>query len=310
MNPPIREWRRENAAWRGAAPALSVLTPFKGDDPTELIGFLGASGLAVEIIALDDGGGDEALARKVEGAIGKAGAPALFVRLAANVGRARARNRLAREARGRHLLFLDADMRPDHAEFLARWLEIARAEDPAVAFGGFTLTLAPRLAEHALHRAMAIKGDCVPTERRRLAPEKHVFTSNLLVRREVFAAHPFDEAFSGWGWEDVEWAMRVSRRFPISHVDNTASHLGLDTADQIVAKFEQSAANFARVAALHGDILATYPSHRAARILARLPFRGAWRGALKAFALAPWAPTHPRAAAMRLYRAALYADVV
>jgi glycosyltransferase involved in cell wall biosynthesis len=310
MSAPIREWRFENAAWRGAAPTLSVLTPFKGDDPTELIGFLGASEAAVEIIVLDDGGGDDALAGKVEAAIGEAGAPALFLRLAANVGRAKARNLLAREARGRHLLFLDADMRPDHDDFLARWLGIARTYDPAVAFGGFTLERTPRRAEHELHRAMALKGDCIALARRRLAPEKHVFTSNLMVRRAVFDVYPFDEAFTGWGWEDVEWAMRVSRRHPICHVENTASHLGLDTADQIAAKFEQSAANFARVATLHGDILATYPSHQAARFLARLPARGAWRPALKALALAGWAPTRPRAAAMRLYRAALYADVV
>ena len=39
--------------------------------------------------------------------------PARFVRLAANEGRAGGRNRLAAEARGRHLLFLDADMLPD-----------------------------------------------------------------------------------------------------------------------------------------------------------------------------------------------------
>ena len=60
------------------------------------------------------------------------------------------------------------------------------------------------------------------------APEKYVFTSNLLIRRDVFDAEPFDAGFVGWGWEDVEWGMRVSRRHPIAHIDNPATHLGLD----------------------------------------------------------------------------------
>ena len=40
------------------------------------------------------------------------------------------------------------------------------------------------------------------------------------------------------------------------------------------------------------------------------PARGAWRPLLKAFALADAAPVPMRAFAMRLYRAALYAEAV
>jgi glycosyltransferase involved in cell wall biosynthesis len=310
MNAPLGEWRIANAAWPRAKAALSVLTPFKGDDPTGLIERLGRDDIGAELVLLDDGGGDDALAGRVAAAVMAAAAPALFVRRSANLGRAKARNCLADQARGGHLLFLDADMRPDSLDFLARWLQIAREDDPAVAFGGFTLDQTPARREHAVHRAMALKGDCIPAARRCLAPEKHVFTSNLLVRADVFADDPFDEAFAGWGWEDVEWAMRVSRRRSILHVENTASHLGLDTAPAIAAKFEQSPANFARVAALHGDILAAYPSFRAAKLLARAPMRARWRPAVKALALAEGAPVRLRAAAMRLYRAALYAEVI
>ena len=62
---------------------------------------------------LDDGSGDAALAARVAEAVRALAMPARFVRLAANEGRADGRNRLAAEARGRHLLFLDADMLPD-----------------------------------------------------------------------------------------------------------------------------------------------------------------------------------------------------
>jgi cobyrinic acid a,c-diamide synthase len=104
--------------------------------------------------------------------------------------------------------------------------------------------------------------------------------------------------------------MRVSRRHPISHIHNPATHLGLAPAQEIAAKFEQSAANFARVVAAHGDIVRAYPSYRAARVLRRLPMRKVWRPWLKAAALIEAAPAQMRAFALRLYRAALYAEAV
>ena len=83
--------------------------------------------------------------------------PARFVRLAANEGRAAGRNRLAAEARGRHLLFLDADMLPDADDFLDRWLWLIAADDPPVAFGGFSLDQTPVTRADAVHRALALK---------------------------------------------------------------------------------------------------------------------------------------------------------
>ena len=299
-----------NAAWAAARPKLSVLIPFFRDDPSRLLAALDAADLPAEIVVLDDGSGDPALARQVTAATRGLRLPARFVSLAANAGRAAGRNRLAAEARARHLLFLDADMLPDSADFLARWLALIAAEDPPVAFGGFSLDQTPWSRATAVCRALSLKSDCMPVESRRQAPEKYVFTSNLLIRRDIFEAEPFDPGFVGWGWEDVEWGMRVSRRHPIAHIDNPATHLGLAPAAAMAAKFEQSAANFARVVAAHGDIVRTYPSYRAARALKRAPLRALWRPLLKGFALIDALPAAPRAFALRLYRAALYAEAV
>jgi hypothetical protein len=303
------EWIVESAAARDRTPKLSILIPFFRDDPTRLLRALDGSG-EVEIVVLDDGSGAADLAARVAATVESLTLPARFVGLSANEGRARGRNRLAGHARGRHLLFLDADMLPDSPSFVADWLALITERDPAVAFGGFSLDQTPRTREHALHRAMALKSDCLSAAVRATAPEKHVFTSNLLVRRDVFDTIGFDEAFTGWGWEDVEWAMRVACAHPIVHVDIPASHLGLDSAATIAAKYEQSAANFARVVAGHRAVVETYASYRAARLLKRLPLRGVWRPMVKAFALADLAPLPARDFAMRLYRAALYAEAV
>ena len=300
----------DNAAWAGATPRLSVLIPSFRDDPTRLLAALDRPGVRAEIVVLDDGSGDEAMAGRIADAVLALALPARFIRLTANEGRSKGRNRLAAAARSPSLLFLDADMLPDSANFLDRWSALIEAEDPAVAFGGFSVLQAPPVRAHALHRAMALRSDCLSAEQRRLAPEKHVFTSNLLIRRDVFEAERFDEGFSGWGWEDVEWAMRVSARFAITHVDIPATHLGLDAAPAMAAQYEQSAANFARVVAAHREIVSAYPSYRVARMLKRAPLRRLWRPLLKAAALAEIAPVALRALSLRLYRAALYAEAV
>jgi glycosyltransferase involved in cell wall biosynthesis len=293
-----------------AKPRLSILIPFKGDDPTPLLLALDHETAAAEIVLLDDGSDDAALAEKVEAALRAMRLPARLVRLAQNEGRSKGRNRLVSHARADRFLFLDSDMLPDAPDFLNRWFTVIEREDPAVAFGGFSLHQTPPRRDQALHRAMALHSDCLPAEHRRKAPEKNIFTSNLLVRRDVFESEGFDEGFAGWGWEDVEWGMRVARRFAITHVDNSATHLGLDTARVIAGKYEQSAANFARVVAAHPEVVSTYPSYRVAKMLKRAPLRNLWRPALKAFALVEMAPVKPRAFAMRLYRAALYAEAV
>lgn len=300
----------DNTAWAAATPRLSVLIPFMRDDPCRLLRALDGPVNGVELVVLDDGTGDADLTQRVSDTVRGLALPCRLITLGANEGRAKGRNRLTRHARAARFLFLDSDMLPDHPGFLVRWLDLIGGEDPAVAFGGFSVLQAPPRREHALHRAMAMGGDCAPARIRAQAPEKFVFTSNLLVRRDVFEAEAFDEAFTGWGWEDVEWAMRVSRRWPITHINNTATHLGLDTAKTLAAKYEQSVANFARVTASHRRIVETYPSYKAARLLKWAPLRSLWRPMVKALSLADALPVKPRAFLMRLYRAALYAEAV
>ena len=210
MTAPATDWIIDNALWSKARPRLSVLIPFLGDDPAQLARELAAPSADIEIVLLDDGGRDGELAARIAETVQALPRPARFVRLAANIGRAKGRNRLASEARARHLLFLDADMLPDSATFVADWLAIAD-QDAAVAFGGFSFERTPLDPRFALHRAMALRSDCLPAAQRSLNPEKHVFTSNLLVRRDVFETVAFDERFTGWGFEDSDLAIRLGR---------------------------------------------------------------------------------------------------
>lgn len=304
----------ENTVWAKSKPMLSVLMPFLRDDPEELLKRLDAEapslGGAVEIVVLDDGTQDAALTDRLTRRVQAMALPVRLITLPTNEGRSGGRNRLSTAARGQSLLFLDSDMLPDTDRFLKTWADLAANENPAVAFGGFSLLQAPTDARFEVHRAMAARSDCVPHDERAKQPEKYVFTSNLLVRRDVFEAEAFDAGFTGWGWEDVEWAIRVSQRFPITHVDNAATHLGLDTVETLARKYEQAAPNFARMAARHPQIVAAYPSYRAARKLKAVPGLPLWRGLARKAAGADALPVAARAFSLRLYRTMLYADAV
>jgi cellulose synthase/poly-beta-1,6-N-acetylglucosamine synthase-like glycosyltransferase len=200
-----RETIYENIRWEPAKPVLSVLVPFFRDDPRPLLHALDREHVNAEIIVVDDGSADEALTRRVVSLVLAMRLPAKVVHLDRNEGRSRGRNRLARHARSSSFLFLDSDMLPDGPSFLGTYVHLVANHNPAVVFGGYSTRQAPDSPEYNLHRHMAQKSDCAPAAIRRLFPEKHVFTSNLLVRRDVFESEAFDEGFRGWGWEDVEW---------------------------------------------------------------------------------------------------------
>jgi prepilin-type processing-associated H-X9-DG protein len=305
-----RETLIPNPRWRDGMPVLSVLVPFYRHDPSPLLFMLDRENVAAEVLLLDNGSADPKLLENVKTTIAAMDLPCTLIKLDRNEGRSKGRNRLARHARSANFLFVDSDMLPDDPNYLGIYIDLIEARNPAVVFGGYSVRQAPDAPEYALHRRLAMHSDCAPAAIRRLFPEKHVFTTNLLVRRDVFEEETFDESFRGWGWEDIEWSMRVGQRYPLTHIDNSCTHLGLNTARMLAAKFEQSAANFGRMVARHRDRVVRYRSYRAACLLKRLPLLNVWKPIFKAAALMESAPLSARAMAMRLYRATLYVDAV
>jgi glycosyltransferase involved in cell wall biosynthesis len=293
-------------------PRVSILVPFYRDDPSPLIAALAGQwrhGGGAELILYDDGGGDPLLIARLEAALYAFPAPARLIRGSVNRGRAFARNALAAVASARHLLFLDADMLPAAPNFLGCWLQEADA-DPAIVFGGFSM---PEHAGHegALHRAFSAAGDCLDAQARSRNPAQYVFTSNLMVRASLLQNIPFDASFSGWGWEDAEWAARAAQSCAILHIDNPAVHLGLESADTLLRRFRDSAANYARYVRRHPELAATLASHVWATRLKRVHGARPMRPLLAALArgVAP-APMRIRVLALKLWRASWYSEAL
>lgn len=289
-----------NAAWPDAgAIALSILIPFYKDDPRALLKRLGAQAdPGVELIAFDDGRPDPALNEQVGAAIRGLTAPGALLTSRVNRGRAAARNRLARAARGRWLVFLDADMDPG-PDFLVRWRLALDSTPLDAVFGGYRAGAPSR--ETRVHARLAALSDPVDAAARARIGASAVCSSNLAVRADVFQAVPFEESYTGWGWEDVDWALTAARRFKLGHIDNPADHAGLETVPGLIAKFARSGENLARLLQRHPDYAAR-PGARLALMLARL--RAGWLAQIigAGAARAPL-PERVRVIGLKLFRA-------
>lgn len=303
----------DNVFWAGAVARLSIVIPSWRHDASELIDALArcaASPLA-EIIVYDDGACDNELLAQMHVTAGSARAAVRVVSSPTNRGRAAARNAAARHARAAWILLLDADMSPDTMNFIDAYLQAEeQLLDPSIVVGGHSLRFAPDDKDISLHRWQYGRSECVNAETRRKAPGQYVSSSNVMVHREVLEACPFDESFEGWGWEDADWGLKVQARFPVMHIDNATTHLGLECDKALMAKYAKSGVNFARLVKRHPEHAATMPLYRAATTARRLPFRKLFRALAGGVAASRLFPTGLRGRALKAWRALVYAEAL
>ncbi|WP_394694465.1 glycosyltransferase family 2 protein [Hyphobacterium sp.] len=290
---------------------MSVLIPFYRDDPTPLARTLAdeisAHELPIEIVFFDDGEPDPELNSRVAQTIDTLAAPARLLTARRNVGRAAGRNRLASAAIGEWLLFLDADMTVSNS-FLQTWLEQIDGFEFDAAFGGYTADPVQEKAHH-LHAALARSSDENSAQCRNEIGATAFCTSNLLARADLMRKIGFDEHFTGWGWEDVDWAVRADQVGELVHIDNPAGHSGWQSPDVLLDKFRDAARNYARLLQKHPE-LATLPGARAARILKSIPGQALLRGVWALMTQSPIAPMKARTTALKLWRASWAADAI
>lgn len=294
-------------------PRLSILIPFYRDDPSVLLRSLDAQSVepdAIEIRIMDDGTGDPSLTATAQATVNAMTLPTVLVTAPKNRGRSATRNALQEAAKADWVLFLDADMRLDHADFLTRYLTQIEADNYDILFGGFDVEDQSTDWDTDLHRVLSQNSDCLNAEDRARNGAQNVASSNLCVRKTVLNAQPFDSGFQGWGWEDSEWAARVFTRHRLLHIDNPAVHLGLETTETLLSRFASSGLNYRRFVQAHPALAETLPLFRIVSRLKHMPGHHLARGPLRTLVRMRSVPTRLRVIALKLWRASHYAEAM
>ena len=215
---------------------LSILIPTYNDVCTELVGKLCAQAKAIdrldyEIIVADDGSTDSDCTEANQAIESMPGC--IYIKRGVNVGRAAIRNYLARQAAYRWLLFIDSDMSIVDPAFLANYLNSTSEE---VVYGGYRVGGGDMHNLRYLYEKAAEGGHTA--EKRQRKPYKDFHTSNFMIRRDLMLAHPFDERFRRYGYEDVLFGKTLRQHgIRIEHIDNP---VGFDSFEENLAFVEKT----------------------------------------------------------------------
>lgn len=288
---------------------LSIVTPVYKNDPSALFDALrqelhGSNySEKCEIVIVDDGSNIQELSDKLQAEVQALEVPTTLITFGQNKGRSKARNALIENSIGEYLLFLDSDMLPDSKDFIAKWLLYIATQSPEITYGGYSILQASTDPKYALARALSENIDCMGHEERQKRGALAVATSNLLVRRDIMEKVPFDNGFSGWGWEDVDWALRAnSANYKVNHAPIPATHLGLDEDKILLEKFQKAGPNFKTITERHPEML-ELSSTKIALILAKVPLLGLFAPIIYWLACAKFMPLSLRSKAARIWRA-------
>ncbi len=218
---------------------ISIVIPTRNDSCLQLVRDLARqadqiNGLAWEIVVADDASTIPSVVddnRRIN-----ALPHCRCVMRAQNVGRADIRNVLAREARGEWLLYIDGDGQVIDGQYLSRF--VAACDTSRVCYGGYRMSPGPKGNLRWLYERRA-------EPRHRLQERlKHPYRSfniaNLLIQRELMLAHPLDERFRKYGYEDVFLGKQLQASgIAITHIDSPIGFTDDEDNAQFVAKTEE-----------------------------------------------------------------------
>ncbi|MBE0674558.1 MAG: glycosyltransferase family 2 protein [Bacteroidales bacterium] len=157
-----------------------------------------------------------------------------------NIGRAAIRNRLAVEATGEYLLFIDADaMIMGTAEtFLKGWLPFIN-KSPVLCGGVVYPDYPPADPEKMLRWKYGRNREQRKAADRNKHPHARFSGFNFLVSRELFLKIRFNEELKQYGHEDTLFGYQLKKAgIGILHIDNNLVHDGVEPNSEYIAKIK------------------------------------------------------------------------
>ena len=161
-----------------------------------------------------------------------------------NVGPARIRNRLAAEATGAYLLFLDADTLPVSPHFIQSYWEERLPQ--GVVCGGFCYQRQKPASQCVWRYQYGIQVEEKKAAERQLQPYARFIGMSFLIDRTSFQQVCFDETLH-FGYEDAHFGLRLQQQgISIRHIDNPVYHLNMASSTDYLGKIRRSIQNVAR----------------------------------------------------------------
>jgi len=186
-------------------------------------------------------------------------------------GRSVVRNFLIKQTKHPFVLMLDADMLPDKDNFLSEYRQQITSAQKIICGGYSYKKRILQGREYDFYFYKGQKTEEISAKERNKTPWRYLFTGNVLVHRDVLNTIGFDENFVNYGYEDIEWGIRLSSHYPIHHFDNTCSHLGLVQKDKAFVRMRSSIPNFLRLKALHPELFSKTGAAKISRMFCIFP---------------------------------------
>ncbi len=175
----------------------------------------------------------------------------IAIELEQNVGRSRIRNLLAQKARYSWLIFMDCDSQCPDDRYLARYMEHAKGE--GVVCGGRIYDDQAPEDDTYLHWLFGNKREVKSCNIRARKPNHSFMTNNFMISATIMRQIPFDEGLIGYGHEDTLFGLDLLKNgIKIRHIENPLIHVGLQDADDFLAKTREGTRNLLKVYKITG----------------------------------------------------------
>jgi glycosyltransferase involved in cell wall biosynthesis len=155
-----------------------------------------------------------------------------------NIGRAAIRNKLALEAKGDHLLFIDADaMIPGTAEaYLLKWIPVI-SEARVICGGTLYNDSEPGDPDKILRWKYGRFREQQKAVERNKHPHSNFSTFNFLIEKSVFSKIRFNEELKQYGHEDTLLGYQLKKAgINVLHIDNGLIHEGVESNREFLNK--------------------------------------------------------------------------
>jgi glycosyltransferase involved in cell wall biosynthesis len=166
-----------------------------------------------------------------------------------NIGRAAIRNKLALEAKGDFLLFIDSDaMIPGTADaYINKWIS-AMGSSRVICGGVLYHESPPSDPDRILRWKNGRKREQVKASDRNKHPYASFSTFNFLIDRTIFEKLRFNEEIKQYGHEDTLLSYQLNKAgIKILHIDNGLVHEGLESNRDFLNKTKLSLENLSKL---------------------------------------------------------------